>query len=229
MYNNQINYALKADILANHQDMLKFENSFRKLAYKRFLAVSKNEEVKNNYIYQDYSNGVVLTPKEADSLFYEYRSNNFEMFDECKKINNSNRKRTKKLKDRVSDYVNKSLSDKSLKVFFLTLTFTDKTLNTTSAQTRRRYVSRYLKSISTGYVANIDFGVENGREHYHAVVITKGKIDFTDWHKLGAINCEAVRLNKTSASKLSKYVNKLVNHAIKETTKRSVILYSKNI
>jgi len=111
---------------------------------------------------------------------------------------------------------------------FLTLTFNDNTLNQTSAETRRKYVRRYLKQFNCAYVANIDFGSENGREHYHAVINTS-RIDLALWRSYGNINVERVRnksieLNKT---RLSKYISKLSNHAIKETTRRCCLIYSR--
>ena len=62
---------------------------------------------------------------------------------------------------------------------FITLTFTDDVLSKTSAQTRRKYVSRYLKSQCRVYVANIDYSPQKHREHYHAVV--SGRIDMSKW------------------------------------------------
>lgn len=108
---------------------------------------------------------------------------------------------------------------------FLTLTFTDETLANTSPETRRRYVTRFLKEQCDLYVANIDFGKNKGREHYHAVVAS-GHIDLTPWHKLGAIKAQHIRDN-SNPKKLASYVAKLTNHAIKETCKRSAIIYSR--
>ena len=63
---------------------------------------------------------------------------------------------------------------------FLTLTFTDDVLNKTSQDTRRQHVFRYLKSQSSFYVANIDFGSKHGREHYHAIIL--GRVDLSSRH-----------------------------------------------
>ena len=63
---------------------------------------------------------------------------------------------------------------------FLTLTFTDEVLNNTTEETRRRYVARFLKSISENYVGNIDYGSKNEREHYHAIVEGQD-LDLTGW------------------------------------------------
>lgn len=108
---------------------------------------------------------------------------------------------------------------------FLTLTFTDDVLQSTSIDTRRRYVSRFLKSISSEYVANIDFGKKNDREHYHAVVVGQD-LDLTGWDKYGFSNAKKITVSDSSNSKLSKYINKLANHATKDTTKQIKIIYS---
>lgn len=109
---------------------------------------------------------------------------------------------------------------------FLTLTFNNKTLNNTSSDTRRKYVRRFLKENCVCYVANKDFGGRNGREHYHAVVLVKGQLNYTNW-SYGALNGQKIRLNGTSNTKLAKYVSKLTNHAIKKTCKRNVLIYSR--
>ena len=111
---------------------------------------------------------------------------------------------------------------------FLTLTFNDDTLRNTTEKQRRVAVSRYLKQYGCMYVANIDYGSKNKREHYHAL-INCDKVDFKSWRKYGNINAKRVR-NKdieSDKNKLSKYIAKLSNHAIKETTKRSCLIYSR--
>ena len=75
-------------------------------------------------------------------------------------------------------------------------------------------------------VANKDFGARNGREHYHAAVLLKGKIDYSKW-KYGCLNGQKIRLNGMSDVRLAKYIAKLTNHAIKETCKRNVLIYSR--
>lgn len=103
---------------------------------------------------------------------------------------------------------------------FLTLTFTDKVLNSTTQETRRRYISRWLKSKSDYYIANIDYGSENEREHYHAII--NCRVD-NSW-EYGAINFKQIT-NKNEKA-LAKYINKLTNHAIKATTKQNKVIYS---
>lgn len=105
---------------------------------------------------------------------------------------------------------------------FITLTFTNETLEKTSEETRRRYVSRFLKSQNVKYVANVDYGSRNNREHYHGVA--SGRIDPTSWI-YGSCNVQKVRQNSDPLA-LAKYVNKLVNHAKKIENK---LIYSKGL
>lgn len=112
---------------------------------------------------------------------------------------------------------------------FLTLTFRDDVIKETNANTRRVAVRRYLKQYNCMYVANIDFGDDERythREHYHAL-INCNKVDYKSW-TYGNIDFERVRFkNSDTTTKLSKYICKLSNHAIKETTKRSSLIYSR--
>lgn len=126
-------------------------------------------------------------------------------------VNNSLYKRTQRYKERNEATI---LSGNGL---FLTLTFNDETLQNTSYKTRRIYVARYLKSQSDYYTANVDYGDENGREHYHAVIY--GKCDYTAWHHLGVINGRPMRSTDLSdVVALSKYITKITSHALKHST-----------
>lgn len=111
---------------------------------------------------------------------------------------------------------------------FLTLTFNDETLANTTEETRRTYVRKFLKSNCPVYVANIDYGKKNEREHYHALV--NGKVDYAAWHKYGAIRGEVVRTSKGDVERTARYVAKLTLHAIKKTAgKGRRIIYSRNV
>ncbi len=141
---------------------------------------------------------------------------------ECNRIKNAYYLRRKRIKERITYMVN------HYDCLFLTLTFSPDTLQNTSAFTRRRYIQRYLADLNCLYIANIDFGshkeyedrygktrTATEREHYHAVVAT----DYIDLDKYngGLIFYEKVRRNVNSYERLSTYINKLTNHAIKET------------
>lgn len=107
---------------------------------------------------------------------------------------------------------------------FLTLTFAPEVLERTSIDTRKKYVKRFLHTISSNYIANIDFGEKHGREHYHAIVQTD-KVDFDKWN-YGLINGKKIVFVDNPII-LAKYIVKLANHALKLTTKGFRIIYSR--
>ena len=96
---------------------------------------------------------------------------------------------------------------------FVTLTFNDKTLSSTNASTRRRYIKSYLDSLGVDYIANKDFGNKNGREHYHCVIQTNFLQHYN--YSLGNID---FRLCNNNSLVLSKYLQKLTLHSLKDTT-----------
>lgn len=104
-----------------------------------------------------------------------------ELLEEGVRVNNADYRRKNRLEHKIADML-----EQSENCVFLTLTFTDNVLNNTSEETRKKYVRRFLKEQSTCYIANIDYGTKNEREHYHALVINKvnnkawkyGSIDF---------------------------------------------------
>lgn len=97
-------------------------------------------------------------------------------------------------------------------LYFVTLTFTDDVMKSTTERTRHRYVTQFLKQEVRCYYANIDYGKQNEREHYHAVV--SDKVDFSKWTH-GSINAKEIRNSKTDRLKISSYMRKLTNHAHK--------------
>lgn len=105
---------------------------------------------------------------------------------------------------------------------FVSLTFRDDVLDSTTAQTRHRYVSRYLDSISRDYFANIDYGEKNEREHFHAVVALKNTptSDFPyGWSNIKPVG--RYKRKNGDIKAISTYINKLSNHANKVTAGRT--------
>lgn len=75
---------------------------------------------------------------------------------------------------RMEQDIIKALS-KGYGYMFATLTFEDKYINKREPRTRRKYIKKYLEQFD-GYIANIDYGKDNGREHYHAIIFIKSEI-----------------------------------------------------
>ena len=166
--------------------------------------------------------GREISDEEYDEALRRAECIDFDDFNEATRILSAQHSRTKRLRSRIEDML-ESFDDCT----FVTLTFTDEVLKRTSSATRRRYVAYFLKSQSSGlpYVANIDFGAQNGREHYHAVCAFR--ITPATW-LYGILNFEKIR-SAGDSLKLSKYVSKLTNHAIKETCKRNAMIYSRDV
>lgn len=140
----------------------------------------------------------------------------------CFKVNNARYQRTKRIRERLNTFIYLG------QAYLLTLTFTDDVLSSTSYDTRRQYVRRYLSKNYQYYFANIDFGETNNREHYHATVDASvlGVIPDKDW-PYGFIDIKPVRLNDKSPIAISKYQSKLSNHAIKNSGRMIRIIYSR--
>lgn len=206
-------YVLKSKIL-KEGNKLKLYNNASRVIY--------------NFVYKD--KGTLEEYNIANQTLGWLAKENPKEFKEYYRISNARCNRVLRLKRRVMDIVY------GYDCLFLTLTFSEKALMYNTADSRRQAVKRFLKQFGVPYVANIDFGAKNGREHYHAI-LRIGEIDYHLW-KYGAINGLKIRndikvdengeLTSETIEKLSRYVAKLTNHAIKETTKRSVIMYSRD-
>lgn len=205
---SKINYEYKAKVLAS--GLCEIEKKISKTFYVNDMNKLYGMNIENSNTY---------SIEMANQLLEYYMEHCPNDLLEAKKINHATYERVKRLKNRIAKLLEKPC-------LFLTLTFTNESLSNTSAITRRRYVTRYLNNFNTEFVGNKDFGKKNGREHYHAVIQAE-KIDYSLWQH-GAIKGLRVRLDKNSTKeRLSKYIAKLTNHAIKETTKRSALIYSR--
>lgn len=198
-------YAKKADVIRS--GLCITEKQVSRAFYAQHVLDATGE-----YVYSE------MDTKRAEELQLFHRMFNLENWEEARRINHASRARVKRLKTRISSML------ESGSCLFLTLTFTDEVLRKTTEDTRRQAVRRYLKSFGVPYVSNIDYGKKNGREHYHAVIQAES-VDYSKY-TYGAINGERIH-SAEDYVKLSKYVAKLTNHAIKQTNKRQVIIYSK--
>ena len=206
----KVDYAFKSHVLKDCSELI---------------SKAKKSIKTQNFIRSYYNDGVIYNvdydyPTYLELICY-YKDFGIDAeLKEAFKIVEATHKRTTRLNKRIKKLLT------SGQCIFITLTFNDNTLNTTTEKERRIKVVRYLKSLGGQYVANIDYGKTNHREHYHAL-IQCDNIDYSKWYQNGAINTERVRLKSKTDIKLSKYIAKLTNHAIKETTKRQAIIYSR--
>lgn len=172
-------------------------------------------------------------------LIYDIYINFPHLYHEIRKLHQSFKARRQRLRRNIEDMMT------SGSTYFVTLTFNDETLNKTNEQTRRKYVTRFMDDRSLKYVGNIDYGDKNGREHYHVVFRSddldgihyikncKGKFhnidckQFIEWNKYGFFSIEKCSNGDLDKYRLSVYVSKLTNHAIKNSTKQSRLIYSR--
>lgn len=209
-----IDYSLKKDILESGLYSLYLQ--FRKYIYREY---GKRTEKEIELALNGYGKLAVLI-KHCLITTYSvlFNDGDLSLYKECVKLYNANKARLRRIKKRVSSMLENDC-------LFLTLTFSDKTLNTTTREERREYIVKTLKTYSNVYVANIDFGKKNKREHYHALVQVD-KVDYS-LYCLGSINGKKVITKDCTSDRVAKYIAKLSNHAVKSTTCRTALIYSR--
>lgn len=199
-----IDYKFKAEVIKLGLNLLQKDVS------KSFYA---------DYVLREY--GLMANHKysvEEAQEINTYMLENFPVeWKEAEKINHAHYARVKRLKDKIAEMLKH-------KCLFLTFTFTYEVLEKTNEDTRRQKIRRFLSAYNCPYVANIDYGKKNGREHYHAI-IQADKVDYSKYD-YGALNGKVVRSANDNV-KLAKYIAKLTNHAIKDTAKGIRIIYNR--
>lgn len=194
----------------------KLHREVGQLSLKSYLLYLRNEMGLYYKSIDNYSHEQLIKDKEVFIKRY-----GFTTFKVANNVNQASYKRVARLKERICEAV------ESGKAWFITITFNDEILASTNEKTRRVYVSRWLKGLSPFYVANIDYGKTKGREHYHAV-ITANTRPPKSW-KYGFIDILKVKTTENDTKRVSKYISKLTNHAIKHTTKSKRIIYSRKV
>lgn len=217
-----INYKTKAYVLST--DLAFYERKFSKFKYYADSIISRADFEQRDYTEEEAKQlkDYVEQMQHYKTLAYDNYGVDFDI-DEyehyvVKSLNNNFTQR----KNRLRNKIEKMLEQECL---FLTFTFEDKYIDS-SVATKRKYVQRMLNDLGVHYVANIDYGKKYERVHFHAVV----QIDFIDntdkrlW-RYGALKILPVKVKNTVA--LSKYICKLTNHAIKNTTKGNRCMFDR--
>lgn len=164
--------------------------------------------------------------------FYSFMLNRFPLvLNLLRKVDSSNQRKYRRLKEKITIMLDKPC-------LFLTMTFSDKILMSTTEETRRRYIKYFLESFNVPAICNIDYGGKHdyidrqgntrtatNREHFHAV-IQLPRIDLT-LYKYGFIFAEKI-IKSDDYGAMAKYISKLTNHAVKVSTKRRAIMYIRN-
>lgn len=173
-----------------------------------------NKASKASFLYDD--NGPLEAFRDA---YGDY------VYQVAKNLVRANYKRYGRVRDKVAELISNG------NAYFLTLTFKDEVLSKTSEATRRRYVSRVLKANFPFYVANIDYGDKNGREHYHAIVwsfLDPLNADCPFKWPYGFFKSEHIGTSEEDSVKTCKYVTKLTRHALKASGMAKRLIYSRN-
>lgn len=223
----------------SYSDFITWFNGLSKKEQKKIKNIVKNDLLQSGKYYiwlncqyaQNFKMlsepyGIELNKKYEIYLGAEDTLNEFEKKC-CKQIYDSNRARIRRLRKKLDYYLT------HFDCTWYTLTFRDDVLDNTSHDTRRTYISRYLKNVLKAgwYAANIDYGDKeknpdsNEREHYHAL----SNLDFVDLksYPYGFIFVKKISKNSLPIV-LSKYINKLTAHAYKDSTKgRDRLIYSR--
>lgn len=210
-------YAFKAHCLE-----LDKKNGILKLTKKINRTAFLNSTLPYGQRYRWHS-AAPLSYAEFSAAVENLITNYSEEFDECQRIAKADYTRKRRLQIRINYLL------EHYDCYFLTLTFTDTVLQNTTSDTRKKYITNFLSSLNTYYIANKDFGTQNSREHYHCIIARRIPTEkLTEYiEKYGACYAEPIKKSELASLRLSKYVSKLTNHAVKETAQRSALLYSR--
>lgn len=203
--NHELIEITKIALLQNKRQLLKEHNQFKR---KEQHIIEQNADIE-------------LIPPLKEKTYQQYRW--LERMDyiteTANSLNASKRAKKKRIKKRLEEMINENEV-----IYWITITYTDKQLNKSSEKWRRKEITQILKK-NKDYIANIDYGDTNEREHYH--IITTEKIK---WKK-GYIKTKIIRTDEKSKRKLSNYMAKLTAHAVKDSTikgtKTPSILYKR--
>lgn len=126
--------------------------------------------------------------------------------------------------------------------YFLTLTFDSEkaskrgidieNVDEKALKRLKKALTQYLSGIGH-YVANVDYGGENGRFHFHALVQSDKPLalgEENEWfQKWGAIKVQRAKWGNKgeSPAKIAQYINKLTNHAVKNTVRNHRVIFSR--
>lgn len=201
----------------------------------------KNKQLKqmlvDSGVYEGFCYQMWQYHKQGDFADYPEKYHlSDEEYNACCQLRNAKNQCWTRLYDHIG-YLNTTYE----KVYFITLTFNDSAMKLTR-DTRRQLIHRMLNKYCDDYVANIDYGKQNEREHYHAVIVPKMECDIQlkrsgnrlhycsdlldhKYLKYGFYYIELVNCRVDDVKAVSRYIAKLCNHSIK--VKQSKIMTKK--
>lgn len=202
------NHDLKRHLICD-TDLYQMYTEKRKTAISAGLAIFKYQVINGDMVYSGIDDYGYFSPLTREQV------------DECERIR-QNRKDQRQKIERHIEY----LFSKNYDLYFATFNFNDDALQM-KADTRKQKVRRLLTQCDD-YILNIDYGKENEREHYHAIIAFRedkfheyenefGKLKFEEFdsYDFGFYDLQRIRREGKSKDKLARYIAKLTSHSIK--------------
>lgn len=114
-------------------------------------------------------------------------------------------------------------------IWFCTFTFNNKYINKCE-RTKRDLIKSVLNTHDFKYILNIDYGKNTQRQHFHCILASDIDMDVNQYFQnyyLGGYSL-SIQCKKgvDDLTRLTKYIDKLVNHCIKATTRRQRLVYN---
>lgn len=113
-------------------------------------------------------------------------------------------------------------------LYFCTFTFDDYFIKKCDRSKRdliKHCIIRF--DIDVNYILNVDYGKKNEREHYHCIIATNNNGNLRNYLKCTYpffTSCDSINKSNNDIKRLSKYINKLSNHCIKDSTKNKRVV-----
>lgn len=189
------------------------------------LTAERKKELLEDGTYQKYSK------KRRDAFMkgsYDLvkDSDYFEMSDDRVKDSEKIRRARKEQRAKIEKHIRYLFGRGDFDIYFGTFTFNDEALSL-KTDTLKQSVRRLLTKCDD-YILNIDYGAENERPHYHAVIALRHgtygtglnahghlTIDIFNSYAYGFTSFEICSRKDTDAKKLSRYIDKLTMHSVK--------------
>lgn len=143
----------------------------------------------------------------------------------ARKLLNSMYMKNKRLRQRIE-----LMKQFSNCIYFATFTLNNDFIDFRK-ETLEIYLKRALKENCNVYVANADYGSLNERLHFHAIITCRDIEKLRDAWKYGFSDFEKVKWFEHSPIKMAKYITKLTNHAMKDSTRplENKLIYSRDV
>lgn len=114
-------------------------------------------------------------------------------------------------------------------IWFCTFTFNEKYINKCE-RTKRDLIKSVLNTHDFKYILNIDYGKNTHRQHFHCILASDIDMDinqyFQNFYSGGFSLSIQCKKGLDDLKRLTKYIDKLVNHCIKATTRRQRLVYN---